>query len=123
MKAPMRVHGVSAAAACEQARSLLDLVGLAARAPCLPQRLSDGPQQRMAIAQALAIDPTLLMFDEPPSARDPELVGKVPSVIRKLPEGAMTMPVITHEVRFARDVLEQPREIRTQRFLRVAESG
>ena len=144
MEAPMRVHGVSAAAARDQAMALLDQVGLLARAHHLPQRLSGGQQQRVAIARALAINPSLMLFDEPTSALDPELVGEVLSVIRKLAEGGMTMLVVTHEVRFAREVadrvifmdegvvveqgtpqevLEQPRERRTQRFLRMVEQG
>ena len=144
MEAPMRVHGVSAAAAREQAMELLDKVGLLTRVHHLPQRLSGGQQQRVAIARALAINPSLMLFDEPTSALDPELVGEVLSVIRKLAEGGMTMLVVTHEVRFAREVadrvifmdegvvveegtpqqvLEQPREKRTQRFLRMVEQG
>jgi polar amino acid transport system permease protein len=144
MEAPMRVHGVSSAEAREQATSLLDQVGLADRIHHLPQRLSGGQQQRVAIARALAINPSLMLFDEPTSALDPELVGEVLSVIRKLAEGGMTMLVVTHEVRFAREVadriifidggvvveegtpqqvLEQPREKRTQRFLRMVEQG
>jgi polar amino acid transport system permease protein len=144
MEAPMRVHGASAAAARNQAMALLESVGLGAHAHHLPQRLSGGQQQRVAIARALAIKPSLMLFDEPTSALDPELVGEVLSVIRKLAEGGMTMMVVTHEVRFAREVadrvifmdegvvveegtpqavLEQPREKRTQRFLRMVEQG
>jgi polar amino acid transport system permease protein len=144
MEAPIRVHGVSIAQAREQAVALLDQVGLAERIHHLPQRLSGGQQQRVAIARALAINPSLMLFDEPTSALDPELVGEVLAVIRKLAEGGMTMLVVTHEVRFAREVadrvifmdegvvveegtpqqvLEQPREKRTQRFLRMVEQG
>jgi polar amino acid transport system permease protein len=144
MEAPMRVHGASAAVARKQAMSLLDRVGLSNHAHHLPQRLSGGQQQRVAIARALAINPSLMLFDEPTSALDPELVGEVLSVIRNLAESGMTMLVVTHEVRFAREVadrvifmdegvvveegtpeavLEQPREKRTQRFLRLVEQG
>ena len=144
MEAPIRVHGATAAAAREQAMTLLESVGLSGHAHHLPQRLSGGQQQRVAIARALAINPSLMLFDEPTSALDPELVGEVLSVIRKLAEGGMTMLVVTHEVRFAREVadrvifmdegvvveegtpqavLEQPREKRTQRFLRMVEQG
>jgi polar amino acid transport system permease protein len=104
--------------------------------------MSGGQQQRVAIARALAIKPRLMLFDEPTSALDPELVGEVLQVIRKLAEGGMTMIVVTHEVKFARevadrivfmdegviveegkpaDVLDRPRERRTQQFLRMVQ--
>src|SRR5260370_14744635 len=83
---------------------LLRAVGLASHAGHFPHRLSGGQQQRVAIARALAISPRLMLFDEPTSALDPELVGEVLSVIRRLAEAGMTMIVVTHEVRFARDV-------------------
>ena len=142
MEAPIRVHGIAPAAAREQAMDLLATVGLAGHAHHLPQRLSGGQQQRVAIARALALNPRLMLFDEPTSALDPELVGEVLSVIRALAEGGMTMLVVTHEVRFAREVadriifmdegviveegapeaiLEQPRERRTRQFLRLVQ--
>ena len=142
IEAPIRVYGADPAAARRKAMDLLASVGLAKHANHLPQRLSGGQQQRVAIARALALDPQLMLFDEPTSALDPELVGEVLSVIRKLAEQGMTMIVVTHEVRFARDVadrivfmdegliveegppaqvLERPRERRTQQFLRRAE--
>jgi polar amino acid transport system permease protein len=144
MEAPIQVLGLDRAAAREQAMVLLTKVGLAGHAHHLPQRLSGGQQQRVAIARALALNPMLMLFDEPTSALDPELVGEVLSVIRSLAEGGMTMLVVTHEVRFARDVadrivfmdegviveegapaaiLEQPREKRTQRFLRLVQQA
>jgi polar amino acid transport system permease protein len=143
MEAPVKVYGVDPAVAREQAMALLTSVGLASHAHHLPQRLSGGQQQRVAIARALAIKPRLMLFDEPTSALDPELVGEVLSVIRKLAEGGMTMIVVTHEVRFAREVadrivfmdegviveegppaevLERPRERRTQQFLRMVQN-
>jgi polar amino acid transport system permease protein len=143
MEAPIKVYGVDPATARAQAMELLTSVGLASHADHLPHRLSGGQQQRVAIARALAIKPKLMLFDEPTSALDPELVGEVLSVIRKLAEGGMTMIVVTHEVRFARDVadrvvfmdagviveegsaeevLERPRERRTQQFLRMVEN-
>ena len=143
MEAPVKVYGVAPEAARERAMSLLSSVGLAHHVDHLPHRLSGGQQQRVAIARALAIDPRVMLFDEPTSALDPELVGEVLAVIRKLAEGGMTMIVVTHEVRFARDVadrvvfmdegviveegtpgdvLERPREKRTQQFLRMVQS-
>ena len=142
MEAPVRVYGVGRGAAREQAMALLAQVGLTGHADHLPMRLSGGQQQRVAIARSLAINPSLMLFDEPTSALDPELVGEVLSVIRKLAEGGMTMLVVTHEVRFAREVadrivfmdegviveegppgsvLDRPREKRTQQFLRVVQ--
>ena len=142
MEAPMRVYGIGRAVAREQAMTLLAQVGLAGHAHHLPMRLSGGQQQRVAIARSLAMNPSLMLFDEPTSALDPELVGEVLSVIRKLAEGGMTMLVVTHEVRFAREVadrivfmdegviveegtpaaiLDRPREKRTQQFLRVVQ--
>ncbi|MCC7045463.1 MAG: amino acid ABC transporter permease/ATP-binding protein [Alphaproteobacteria bacterium] len=142
MEAPIRVYGANPAAMREQAMALLASVGLAHHAHHLPQQLSGGQQQRVAIARALAIKPRLMLFDEPTSALDPELVGEVLQVIRKLAEGGMTMIVVTHEVKFARevadrivfmdegiiveegapaDVLDRPRERRTQQFLRLVQ--
>jgi ABC-type polar amino acid transport system ATPase subunit len=69
-----------------------------------PAQLSGGQQQRVAIARALAMHPVLMLFDEPTSALDPELVGEVLEVIRNLARGGMTMLVVTHEMRFAREV-------------------
>jgi polar amino acid transport system permease protein len=118
------------------------MVGLAHHANHLPHRLSGGQQQRVAIARALAISPRLMLFDEPTSALDPELVADVLSVIRRLAEAGMTMLVVTHEVRFAREVadrvvfmdggviveqgppaevIDNPRHDRTRRFLRLVE--
>ena len=117
-------------------------MGLAHHADHLPSRLSGGQQQRVAIARALAISPRVMLFDEPTSALDPELVSEVLSVIRRLAEAGMTMIVVTHELRFAREVadrivfmadgriveegtpeqvLEYPREARTQQFLKLLE--
>jgi polar amino acid transport system permease protein len=137
-EAPMRVYGVPAAKAEAEARRLLAAVGLAGHAEHLPHRLSGGQQQRVAIARALAIRPKLMLFDEPTSALDPELVGEVLAVIRRLAEAGMTMIVVTHEIRFAREVadrvifmdegriveqgppaqvIDDPRHERTRRFL------
>ena len=119
-------------------RRALDEVGLADKAASYPAELSGGQQQRVAIARALALGPKIVLFDEPTSALDPELVGSVLAVMRKLKAGGMTMLVVSHELRFARDaadrvifmdqgriveegppdvVLSAPREARTRSFV------
>jgi polar amino acid transport system ATP-binding protein len=125
-----------------QARAIalaaLDRVGLADKAPAYPAELSGGQQQRVAIARALALEPKLMLFDEPTSALDPELVGSVLNVMRELKRGGMTMLVVSHEMRFARDAADRvifmdygaiveegrpeqifstPREMRTRAFI------
>src|ERR1700722_7255164 len=85
----------------------LDRVGLAARGRAYPGELSGGQQQRVAIARALALEPKLMLFDEPTSALDPELVGSVLNVMRELKRGGMTMLVVSHEMRFARDAADR----------------
>jgi polar amino acid transport system permease protein len=105
--APIRVYGVEHQAATDTALRLLDAVGLSAHVQKLPHTLSGGQQQRVAIARALATNPQLMLFDEPTSALDPELVGEVLGVMRRLAEEGMTMIVVTHEIRFARDVADR----------------
>jgi polar amino acid transport system ATP-binding protein len=90
----------------EKGRALLDQVGLGQKHNSYPASLSGGQQQRVAIARSLAMDPKLMLFDEPTSALDPELVGEVLQVMRNLAEGGMTMVVVTHEMRFARQVAD-----------------
>lgn len=107
IEAPVQVAGKPKAAAVEQARELLDQVGLADRADHYPAQLSGGQQQRVAIARALAMEPKLMLFDEPTSALDPELVGDVLAVMRRLADDGMTMLVVTHEMGFAREVADQ----------------
>jgi len=85
----------------------LDRVGLAAKAKSYPGELSGGQQQRVAIARALALEPTVMLFDEPTSALDPELVGSVLAVMRELKTAGMTMLVVSHEMRFARDAADR----------------
>ena len=87
-----------------KAKQYLELVGLSDKLHEYPSRLSGGQQQRAAIARALAMEPAVLLFDEPTSALDPELVGEVLAVIRELARSGRTMVVVTHELRFARDV-------------------
>ena len=91
----------------EQARALLEEMGLSARAGHYPHQLSGGQQQRVAIARALALHPDILCFDEPTSALDPELTGEVLRVLRKLADRKTTMIIVTHEMHFARDVADR----------------
>ncbi len=135
------VYGVSQAEADGRAMALLQKVGLAHRADALPRHLSGGQQQRIAIARALAPNPSVLLLDEPTSALDPELVEEVMDVIRSLAaQDGLTLIISTHQLRFAsevatrvvfladgvvkedgpaRDVLSNPRDPATARFLRV----
>jgi polar amino acid transport system permease protein len=106
-EAPVQVYREDPKKAHKLALSLLASVGLGRHADHLPHRLSGGQQQRVAIARALAISPRLMLFDEPTSALDPELVGEVLAVIRRLAEAGMTMIVVTHEIRFAREVADR----------------
>ena len=102
--APMRVRGLDRAQAIAEAEALLARVGLADKRNAYPGNLSGGQQQRVAIARTLAMAPEVLLFDEPTSALDPELVNEVLGVIRSLAEEGRTMLIVTHEMRFARDV-------------------
>src|SRR5204862_2019960 len=88
----------------ERALEQLERVGIADKADGYPGRLSGGQQQRVAIARALAMRPKLMLFDEVTSALDPELVGEVLEVMRRLADEGMTMMVVTHEMGFAREV-------------------
>lgn len=90
----------------ENGKTLLSRVGLENRMQNYPHELSGGQQQRVAIARALALEPTILCFDEPTSALDPELTGEVLKVIRSLREQDTTMIIVTHEIRFARDIAD-----------------
>lgn len=91
----------------DTADSLLERVGLSDKAQSYPFQLSGGQQQRVAIARALAMHPDILCFDEPTSALDPELTGEVLNVIRGLKTGNSTMIVVTHEMKFARNVADK----------------
>jgi len=104
MEAPCRVKGEGKGTVREQARALLDRVGLGDKMDNYPSQLSGGQQQRVAIARALAMRPKLMLFDEPTSALDPELVGEVLDVMKDLARDGMTMVVVTHEIGFAREV-------------------
>ncbi len=103
IEAPVHVRGVSVKDATLRAEALLARVGLAHRATAYPSELSGGEQQRVAIARALAMEPEALLLDEPTSALDPERVGEVLEVLRGLVADGLTMLLVTHEVRFARE--------------------
>ncbi|GAA2584342.1 ATP-binding cassette domain-containing protein [Dactylosporangium fulvum] len=138
--APIQVRGVTRAAANETARALLERVGLRNFTEARPATLSGGQAQRVSIARALAMEPEVLLFDEPTSALDPEMVGEVLEIMRELARSGATMLVVTHEMRFAREVatrvvvmdhgeivetgtpteiFEHPQQERTQRFLQA----
>jgi polar amino acid transport system ATP-binding protein len=138
MVGPIRVNGLERQAAAAEAMVLLEQVGLADKAREYPGRLSGGQQQRVAIARALAMHPLVMLFDEATSALDPELVSDVLDVMRKLAQEGTTMMVVTHEMRFAREVADHvyfmdngvvvegappeeffghPRSVRTREFL------
>ena len=137
--APVHVQKRSKGEVMEEAKQLLEDVGLADKADAYPCQLSGGQQQRVAIARALAMHPQMLFFDEPTSALDPELTTEVLKILRQLAEKKMTMVIVTHEIDFARavsdrvifmadgyiveegapaDVIDNPRNPRTQEFLR-----
>lgn len=136
--APIRVQKRKKEEVYAQARVLLKQMGLADRENAYPFQLSGGQQQRVSIARALCMNPKILFFDEPTSALDPELTGEVLKVIRGLADRHTTMVIVTHEMKFARDVsdkvlfldqgtiaeygtpeqvFEHPKEERTKQFL------
>lgn len=138
------VHHVSKKEARETAEEYLIQVGLKDRMSYYPSQLSGGQQQRVGIARAMALNPKVILFDEPTAALDPELVGDVLEVMKNVAEKGMTMVVVTHEMQFAREVgdevifmdggviveqgtpaevFDHPRHSRTQQFLkRVAKA-
>lgn len=139
-EAPVQVLKLSKDEANERADKYLELVGLSDQSDKFPSQLSGGQQQRVAIARALAMRPNIMLFDEPTSSLDPELVGEVLNVIQRLAEEHdLTMLLVTHEMQFAKqisdrvcffdkgkiveqgtpdDVLVNPQEPRTQEFLK-----
>jgi polar amino acid transport system ATP-binding protein len=108
IEAPMSVLGMKRAEAEARAADLLDMVGLASKKDHYPAQLSGGQQQRVAIARALAMRPRIMLFDEVTSALDPELVGEVLQVIRRLgSEHDLTMLMVTHQMGFAREFADR----------------
>ncbi len=135
---PIKASGMSKKEAYTLADEMLAKVHLSKKANEYPDRLSGGQQQRVAIARTLAQQPKVILFDEPTSALDPELVGEVLTVIKELAEEGRSMILVTHEIRFARevadrvifmdgghiveqgaakDVIDNPRSDRTRNFL------
>ncbi len=104
MLAPTVLLGVPRQEAYENGMRLLRMVGMGEKALNYPDEMSGGQKQRVAIARALAMDPDIVLFDEPTSALDPTMVGEVLSIIRKLAAEGLTMMIVTHEMKFARDV-------------------
>ncbi len=104
---PMKVRGLSKSEANELAGAMLEKVHMSHKIDEYPERLSGGQQQRVAIARALAQQPKLMLFDEPTSALDPELIGEVLNVIHELADEGRSMVLVTHEIRFARDVADR----------------
>jgi len=136
--APRAVRGLSPGEARARAEALLEKVGVLDKRDAWPNQLSGGQQQRVAIARALAMQPKVMLFDEPTSSLDPEMVGEVLAVMQTLADEGMTMVVVTHEMGFARrvadrvlfldegllveegapdDLFDRPQQERTRRFL------
>ena len=105
--APTQLGKASKEAAKKDAMHYLELVGLESKADVNPQTLSGGQKQRVAIARALAMKPDVMLFDEPTSAQDPEMVGDVLAVMKRLAKEGMTMIVVTHEMGFAKQVADR----------------
>ena len=105
--APKMLRGLSENQANDLARDLLDRVGLLSKFDEMPGNLSGGQKQRLAIVRALAMEPEVMLFDEPTSALDPEMVGEVLDVIKGLVKTGMTSVIVTHEMRFAREVSDR----------------
>ena len=105
--APVTLKKKTPAEAEAQARALLERIGLSDKADEYPNMLSGGQKQRIAIVRALAMDPEVMLFDEPTAALDPEMVGEVLDLMRDLAKDGMTMAVVTHEMGFAREVADR----------------
>ncbi|HUU45990.1 MAG TPA: amino acid ABC transporter ATP-binding protein [Acidobacteriota bacterium] len=105
--APRIVRGIPRAGAREQAQRQLERVGLGDKLSAYPAELSGGQQQRVAIARALAMEPKVMLFDEPTSALDTEMIGEVLAVMKTLADEGMTMAIVSHEIRFVREVADR----------------
>jgi ABC-type polar amino acid transport system ATPase subunit len=142
MEAPITVKKMKKEDARKLGLELLEKVGLRDKADVYPSKLSGGQKQRVAIARSLAMQPKVMLFDEPTSALDPELVGEVLQVMKQLAEEGMTMVVVTHEMKFAKEVadrivmldkgvviesadpktfFENPKHERTRQFIQLVE--
>lgn len=104
MYAPVKLLGLSRQEAYDKAIQLLRMVGMEEKQMSYPSQMSGGQKQRVAIARALAMDPEIILFDEPTSALDPTMIGEVEAVIRELARQKKTMMIVTHEMRFAREI-------------------
>ena len=102
--APLRVQKRNKDEVFQEAKELLQKMGLSDKAEVYPHQLSGGQQQRVSIARALAMKPKILFFDEPTSALDPELTGEILKIIKDLAAEKMTMVIVTHEMNFAKNV-------------------
>ena len=102
--APLRVQKRNKDEVFQEAKELLQKMGLSDKADVYPHQLSGGQQQRVSIARALAMKPKILFFDEPTSALDPELTGEILKIIKDLAAEKMTMVIVTHEMNFAKNV-------------------
>lgn len=107
MLAPVDLKKTSKTQAKEQALLMLQKVGLSDKAEAYPAQLSGGQKQRVAIARALCMNPDIMLFDEPTSSLDPEMVGEVLQVMKQLASDGMTMVIVTHEMGFAREVADR----------------
>jgi ABC-type polar amino acid transport system ATPase subunit len=107
IEAPVRVLGIDKDTAAQDALTLLRRINLENKVNCHPEDLSGGEQQRIAIVRALAMKPEAMLFDEPTSSLDPEMVGEVLSVIKDLVNGGMTTLIVTHLMHFAREVADR----------------
>jgi glutamate transport system ATP-binding protein len=117
---PIKVRGMSKAAAEEKAMQLLKRVGIDQKAQAYPAELSGGQQQRAAIARALAMSPKVMLFDEPTSALDPEMIKEVLDVMVELAKEGTTMIVVSHEMGFARSAAQRVVFMDAGRILEVA---
>lgn len=107
IEGPIHVKGMEKEKATTMGKQILSDVGLSEKIDTYPNMLSGGQKQRVAIARALAMNPKLMLFDEPTSSLDPELVGEVLTVMKDLAKEGMTMAIVTHQMRFAREIADR----------------
>lgn len=104
---PEKLHRKSGEKLQEKVSGLLDLVGVSDKWDAYPENLSGGQKQRVAIARALAMEPDIILFDEPKSSLDPKMVGEVLQVMKAIAKSGTTMIIVTHEIRFAKEVADR----------------